>query len=157
MSPKLPRGRIEYTERLRSLPYRPTFKLTRLPEDPGFGRGWKSQAFRDERGNRYERDRDGEWERWSLVLERRRGQRGRVLYQADLMKRELDEHGDCLDRIDDFRFSASAILGLIDDAQERRLFSDAQLRGMRHTAQELFDRAHSLRPAIEERKKNGHA
>lgn len=154
---KLPQPRTEYTETLRHLPYRPTFKLTRVRERPYFGHGWKTQAFKDARGNRYERDRDGQWERWSLVLERRRGNAGRVLYAADLKRHEPEEHADCLDRIDDLVFAASSLVGLVDDALERGLFPKIQLDRLRRAAVDLMNESRSLEPNIAEATKNGHA
>jgi hypothetical protein len=80
----------------RALPYRPTFKLTRMAEAPICDPGWKAQAFKDERGNIYERERDGEWERWWLVTLGETA-RGRVVYKADLKKAVPEEHRDCVD------------------------------------------------------------
>jgi hypothetical protein len=141
---------------LRPLPYRPTFKLKRTKERPYGMYGFLTVTFEDERGNLYQRERDGEWERWTLILERKT-RRGRLLYRADTSKLEPDDHGDCLDRIDDFGFAVSAIFGLIENAKQRGLFPKEQLESMKRVAKELLENTSSLTPAIVEPSRNGHA
>ena len=144
MPSKRPDG---FTDTLCALPYRPTFKLTRVDNwSPGED-GWKSQAFKDDRGNEYEREHDGKWERWWLI-ESRKSDRGKILYKAKFAKSEPESHGDCLHRIDDLRFMARALLGLVTDARERGLFSEEQLNRIDQTADHLFDQVSGLVPAI---------
>jgi hypothetical protein len=127
-----------------------------MAEAPICDRGWKAQAFKDVSGNIYERERDGEWERWWLVTLGETA-RGRIVYKADLKKAVPEEHRDCVDRIEDFRFLALAITGLVEDAGERGLFPKHQLDRIQETARSLFDQASILAPAIGEPQSNGHA
>jgi hypothetical protein len=81
----------------KSLPYRPTFKLARAKDQPSYeAQGWTLTLFRDDRGNLFQRERDGQWERWSSMLDRLDEDNGLTLYKWALTKAEPEEYGDCL-------------------------------------------------------------
>src|SRR3954471_16565649 len=87
---------------IRALPYRPTCKLTGIAE-PAYGyEGWRAKEFRDQSGNRFERNRDGEWERWFQITEVT-GPGDKLLYQYKAPKKPV-ECDDIRDRNDDFEF-----------------------------------------------------
>jgi len=153
-APKRPKG--DFDESVRALLYRPTFKLTPTGDSPDCLKGWRSKTFEDARGNIYERERNGEWERWWLIEERKEPQ-GRILYAADLKNLEREEHGDCLDRKDDLAFAAFAVRGLIEDSSGRRLFFPEQLERINRMAQTLIEGILALQPAIPEPPRNRHA
>jgi hypothetical protein len=146
-----PQDSNEWVANVRVLPYRPLFKLARAKDEPieRFEGGLTVTTFRDDRGNLYQRERDGQWERWWLVLDRR-NPGGLTLYKADLTKAEPDEHGDCEDRIDDLRFAAKALNGLIDDARERKLLGAADLDALDELVARLRRRIELVLPAIPE-------
>jgi hypothetical protein len=120
---------------LRALPYRPTGKLRRTQEPAFAMHGWRTAEFRDARGNFYERERDGEWERWFLVTEKR-GKRKHILFE---FKPEIVpvDFMDALDRYDDLQFLCMALHGLIDDAEERKVFGLLKLDNLRSEATNL--------------------
>jgi hypothetical protein len=83
-----------WQDHVRALPYRSTFKLARAKDEPSFrSEGWTVALFRDERGNLFQRERDGKWERWSLVLDRRDEKKGLTLHKADLQSLNLRSYG----------------------------------------------------------------
>jgi hypothetical protein len=105
----------------RALPYKPTSKL-KASDDPPFPDefGWTAKEFRDDAGDLYERQRDGENERWLAVIERESTDPSRRYVR--IPKPGHVDHGDRLDRVDDFDWIVMVVRGLIEDCQERRLF-----------------------------------
>jgi hypothetical protein len=118
---KLPSSREVTT--YRALLYKPTGKLTAsFDETPAFRDefGWTAKEFRDDAGNLYERQRDGEHERWLAILERTSDDPGRQYIR--IPKSGPIEPGDRLDRLDDFDWVIFLVIGLILDCEERHLF-----------------------------------
>ncbi len=107
-------------ETLQPLPYRPTCKLTRIPGTDYNADGWRSRRFRDEEGRIYERDRDGHWERWSLIT-RTEYEDGTVQEMPGPQPEPFDYY-EALDFIDDLYFMQGAIRGLFDDARAKGRF-----------------------------------
>jgi hypothetical protein len=137
-----------FADFLQPLPYRPTGKLTPTARSTTQFEGWEGREFQDARGNLYERERDGEWERW-LLVEWREGPNEEILFRPDLTKSGPDDYYDCLDRINDFEFTARAIVGLIRDSQRRGLFLKGQLERLQGIADQLVDYASALEPALD--------
>ena len=107
----------------RALLYKPTGKLKASDDDtPAFRDefGWTAKEFQDDAGNLYERQRDGEHERWLAVLECASDDPTRQYVR--IPKSGPIKPGDRLDRRDDFDWMITVVSGLIEDCQERRLF-----------------------------------
>jgi len=145
-----------FSDSLQPLPYRPTGKLTPTARGTVQLEGWKIREFQDAQGSFFERERDGEWERWSLV-EWREGPNEEILFGAKLTKSGPDDYHDCLDRINDFEFTARAITELIGDAQQRGLFPKNQLERLQGIADQLLDYASSLEPTFAKPPDDGNA
>jgi len=135
------------SETFRHLPYRPTRRLRRTAAPTHSGYGWKYAQFRDDLGNLYERARDGEWERWSLVLEQT-GARKRVLFKHKPEKKPRD-FDDALDRHDDLIFTTMALDGLVSDAEERNVFGPIKLDNLHSAIRRFYSAIDELRQHME--------
>ncbi len=151
--PKAPEWTEVESVTLRALPYRPTKRLRRTAE-PSYGqRGWRTAQFQGDDGTLYERERDGEYERWWQITEQR-GARKKLLYKFIPPKKDLD-FGDTLDRHDDFQFLVWALRGLVDEADEQKTFGSIALTDIRSELRNLGDavdhlgaKMEALRPVV---------
>ncbi|HXA66101.1 MAG TPA: hypothetical protein VNV82_13165 [Bryobacteraceae bacterium] len=120
---------------LYALPYRPTGSLRATAEPTDYWRGWKRKEFVDDRGNLYERQRDGEWERWYRITEKV-GTRRKVLYRYRAERKPI-EWGDVLDRQDDLVFLYEAFGGWLAEAEDRGIYGPKALTGIHSTLKKL--------------------
>ena len=131
----------------RPLPYRPTRQL-RPTSEPAFEfEGFRTKEFIDDRGDFYERQRDGVWERWHRITEKR-GEGDELVYSYQPEIKPV-EHGDVEDRHADLVFLAGALCGWLEDAEELRIFGPAALVGIRRTLKKLVRALDDVRAEIE--------
>lgn len=125
------------SETFQALPYRPTFRLRPTSEPArNDGCGWRCKQFVDDRGDFYERHRDGEWERWYRV-EEKLGEGEKLLYRYRPERKPVT-YDDALDRIDDLDFLCEAFAGWLSDARERGIFGPNALTGIHSTLDKLL-------------------
>jgi hypothetical protein len=131
----------------RALPYRPTRQL-RATSEPAFdSKGFRTKEFVDDRGDFYERQRDGDWERWYRIVEKR-GDDDELLYRYQPELKPV-EHDDIEDRHDDLVFLAGAFYAWLEDAEELRIFGPTGLAGIRKTLKKLVRALDDVRAEIE--------
>jgi len=140
-------GKVVNSIVTRALPYRPTCKLTPAAEPAFPFEGWRVKEFRDEHGNRYERNRDGEWERWFQVIEQT-GERDKLLYRYKPKKTPV-EYDDIRDRNDDFEFLVDAFEGWLADAEERDIYGPKALIGIRSKLAKIQRAIRELRAEVD--------
>ena len=118
-------------------------------KEPAFTdtKGWTVKQFTDNRGDFYERRRDGEWECWFRVTEIL-GPRKKVLYRYRPEHKPV-EYSDVLDRNDDFEHLRVVFAGWIDDAEERGIYGPRVLSGIREKLRKLEEVITGLRVEIE--------
>ena len=131
----------------RALPYRPTRKLRPTLEPSIVSRNFRAKEFIDERGDFYERQRDGTWERWLRVTEKL-GVNGEVLYRYEPEVKPSD-HDDKEDLHDDLVFLAQAFQGWLEEAEELRIFGPTALVGIRKSLKKLTKALKDVRAEIE--------
>jgi len=135
------------SETFRALPYRPTCRLRATAEPVFHWEGWRGKEFVDDRGDLYERQRDGEWERWFRKTEKL-GDRRKVLYRYRPERKPV-EFADVLDRNDDLAFLCDAFYGWLEDAEERGVYGPKALTGIRSTLNKLRNVLDDVRQEVE--------
>lgn len=139
------------SETLRALPFRPTWPLRKTGRPFHDARGWRAVEFCDDKGNRFLRERDGQWERWWRITEQR-GDRNKVLYRYKPKPLPV-EYQEVIERHDDLDHLCWSFQGWIEEAQESGMYGPqvlteikAQLDVIRREVDSLRRKLLILRP-----------